>query len=341
MQFLWILAGIAAVLLLAVLLIAYICFRIAFYVPNRTPAPDDAIPIPEGEIYKPYRERMEYWARETRSMPQEKMTITSFDRLTLRGTYYEFAPGAPIELMFPGYRGNAERDLSGGVQRCFKLGHSALIVNQRASADSDGNVISFGINEHRDCLAWVEFMLHRFGPDVKIILTGISMGAATVLMAGGHPLPNNVLGILADCGYSSARDIIKKVIKQMGLPVELSYPFVKLGARLYGHFDLEESSPVEMMQKCTVPVIFFHGEDDDYVPCYMSKINYEACTARKKLVTIPGAAHGLSYPVSPQTYLNALREFFGPEASYKKLSALTAAKTAVRFFLKRTAGVFS
>ena len=218
MPFLWILAGIAAFLLLTVLLITYICYRLAFYVPNRSLEPSDQIPIPEGEIYEPYRERMESWTREARSMPREKVSITSFDGLTLRGTYYEFAPGAPIELMFPGYRGNAERDLSGGVQRCFKLGHSALIVNQRASADSDGNVISFGVNEHRDCLAWVQFMLRHFGPDVKIILTGISMGAATVLMAAGHPLPKNVLGVLADCGYSSARDIIKLVIRKMGFP---------------------------------------------------------------------------------------------------------------------------
>lgn len=313
MPLLWILAGIIAFLLLTVLLIIYICYRLAFYVPNRSLEPSDHIPIPEGEIYEPYRERMEFWAREARSMPQEKVSITSFDGLTLRGTYYEFSPEAPIELMFPGYRGNAERDLSGGVQRCFKLGHSALIVNQRASADSDGNVISFGINEHRDCLAWVSFMLKRFGPDVKIILTGISMGAATVLMAAGHPLPNNVLGVLADCGYSSARDIIKLVVQKMGLPANLSYPFVKLGARLFGHFDLEETSPVEMMRRCTVPVIFFHGENDDYVPCYMSKINFDACPARKKLVTIPGAGHGLSYPVDPKTYLRELQEFFDLE----------------------------
>lgn len=318
MQLLWILLGIAGFLTIAVLLISYICFRMAFYVPDRKPPVGDTIDIPQGKIYEPFRASMERWTHEVRAMPHEDMSITSFDGLTLRGKYYEFAPGAPIELMFPGYRGHAERDLSGGVQRCFRLGRSALIVNQRASADSDGNVISFGINEHRDCLTWVDFMLQRFGPDVKIILTGISMGASTVLMAGGKVLPPNVIGILADCGYSSAREIIQKVIGQMGLPVKASYPFVKLGAKLYGHFDLEETSPAQMLQNCTVPVISFHGESDDYVPCYMSKANYEACSAKKRLVTVPGAGHGLSYPVAPEEYLNALREFFGPDASYAK-----------------------
>ena len=101
----------------------------------------------------------------------------------------------------------------------------------------------------------------------------------------------------------------------MKLPAGLVYPFVKLGAKLYGHFDLEEITPEEAVKKCTVPVIFFHGEADAYVPCHMSRINYDACASRKQLVTIVDAGHGLSYPVAPETYLQALRDFFGPGAS--------------------------
>ena len=316
MKLLWLLAGLAAFLAVAVLLIAYICYRMAFFALRKQKAPSDGIEIPEGEIYEPFRPKMEQWARQTRTLPHEEFSITSFDGLPLHANFYEFAPGAPIELMFHGYRGSAERDLPGGVQRCFKAGRSALLVDQRCSGKSGGNVITFGINEHRDCLAWVDFAVNHFGPDVRIILTGISMGASTVLMAAGNPLPENVIGILADCGYNSAKDIIQKVIGQMGLPPKISYPFVKLGARLYGHFDLEETSPEEAMKKCTLPVIFFHGENDDFVPCEMSRICYDACASRKRLVTIPGAGHGLSYAIAPEAYLTALREFFGPEASH-------------------------
>lgn len=299
-----------AILTVLVLVIAYICYRMAFYVADRTITDSDGIDIPEGEIYEPFREKMEHWARETRKLPREDMQITSFDGIELYGKYYEFAPGAPIELMFHGYRGSAERDLSGGVQRCFQLGHSALIVDQRCSGRSGGNTITFGIKEHRDCLKWVEFMLRRFGSDVRIILTGISMGATTVLMAAGTELPENVIGVLADCGFSSAKDIIQIVIGKMGLPPKLSYPFVKLGARIYGQFDLEEVTAVEAVKRARVPVIFFHGEADDFVPCQMSRLNYEACASRKMLVTVAGAGHGLSYPVAPERYLNAMREFF-------------------------------
>ena len=251
-------------------------------------------------------------------MPREDMYITSFDGLKLHGRYYEYAPGAPIELMMHGYRGAADRDLSGGVQRCFKLGRSALIVDQRCSGESGGNVITFGINEHRDCLSWVEHMISRFGPDVKIILTGISMGASTVLMAAAAPLPPQVKGVLADCGFTSAKAIMYKVLRQIKLPPKAVYPFVRLGAILYGGFDPERYSAIDAVTCATLPTIFFHGGDDDYVPWEMSQENYDACASRKELVIIPGAGHGLSYPVDKPTYLKALGDFFGPELSAKE-----------------------
>ena len=309
MKGLWILLAIGAAIALIVLLIAYLCYRKAFFVSRH--AKQHPIGLPEDEIYGQYREKVDQWAQETRSLPCEEVEITSFDGLRLHGRYYQYAPGAPIELMFHGYRGSAERDLAGGVQRCFKLGRSALIVDQRCSGKSQGNVITFGILEHRDCLCWVDFMIRHFGEDVKIFLCGISMGAATVLMAAGEKLPKNVIGVLADCGYSSPKEIIQTVIRGLGLPPKLAYPFVKLGAKIFGKFDLEETSPVEAVTKCKVPVFFVHGEEDDYVPCEMSRKNYEACASRKKLMTVPGAAHGLSYPVATEAYLKEVGEFFG------------------------------
>lgn len=305
MKLLFILLGCAAVLICVSYLIAYICYRMAFYSKNE-PLTEE-YPIPDGKIYEPHRETMTAWIKEVRTLPQDDITITSFDGLKLQGKFYEYDKNAPIELMFHGYRGNGERDLCGGVQRCFALGHSALIVDQRACGESEGHIISFGINESRDLLSWLNYVCLRF-PDRKIILTGISMGGATVMIAGSLPLPKNVVGILSDCGYTSAKDIIKIVIRQMKLPPNLAYPFVKLGAKAFGNFDLEERSPIESMKTCKVPIIFFHGENDDFVPCDMSRECYEACSAPKKIMTVPGAGHGLSYIIDPEGYLAAVRE---------------------------------
>ena len=317
MKYLWIGLFILTLLATIVVLIAYICFRMAFYVPKKRPTPEE-YPVPDGEEYLPYREQMIQWIKETRALPHEDMQITSFDGLTLRGRYYEYAPGAPIELMLHGYRGESERDMSGGVQRCFALGRSALVVDQRGCGRSEGSVITFGAKEHKDCLCWVDHMVQRFGSDVKIILTGISMGAATVVMASGCELPENVIGVLADCGCSSAKEIIQLVIRnRIGLPPKLAYPFVRLGARLFGGFDPDTASAVDAIRNTKVPVIFYHGDADDFVPSYMSRDMYDACPSRKELVIIPGAAHGLSFPKDPDTYLLTLSAFFGPEGSAK------------------------
>ena len=298
----------AAALLAAMLLAAYWCYRMAFYADRSKP--QEEYPVPQGEIYEPYWEQIRGWTRQIRQMPHEKVETTSFDGLKLRGRFYEFAPDAPIELLFHGYRGTADQDMAGGVLRCFLVGHSALLVDQRASGASEGDKITFGINESRDCHSWIDFVQEKYGKERKLILCGMSMGAATVLMAAGKPLPPAVVGVLADCGYSSPREIICKVIRQLKLPPKLCYPFVRLAARIFAGFDLESDSPLEAMGRCQVPVIFFHGESDDFVPCEMSRRNFEACTAPKKLITVPGAGHGLSYFLEPERYLREVRDFF-------------------------------
>ena len=301
----YILLGLLAVVLLG----AYVCFWMAFYSPTRNEPMTDEERLPPGRIYEPYHPVMRQWMAQVDGMDCEPMTVTSGDGLTLRGKYYEYTPDSPVEILFHGYRGLSERDLCGAVQRCFAVGHSALLVDQRAAGRSDGHIITFGLRESGDALLWVQAAAGRFGAHRPVVLAGVSMGATTVLLAAGRDLPPNVVGVLADCGYSRARDIIKKVIRQMRLPAELLYPLVRLGAILYGGFDPNRADAVEAMKCCRVPVIFFHGDGDDFVPWEMSRENYEACAAPKRLVITPGAGHGLCYPVDTEAYIEAVREF--------------------------------
>lgn len=307
----WIYITLAAAFILVALpfITSFICFRMVFFSKKRVPLGEDEYCTLPGEEYEPYRETMIEWVKQTRKMKKEPMSIISFDGLKLVGNYYENIKGAPIEIMFHGYKGSAERDMSGGVERAFACGRNALIVEQRAAGESEGSVISFGINERRDCLAWIDCVVERFGPEVKIILTGISMGAATVLMTAGEELPKNVVSVLADCPYSSAKEIIMKVIDEMRLPSRLFYPFVKLGAKLFGNFNLEECAPIDAVKRAKIPIIFIHGEADGFVPCDMSRQLYDACASEKFLLTVPGAAHGVAYPRDKERYVKAVMDF--------------------------------
>lgn len=303
---LWILLG----LLIVVLLTAYICFHIVFYSPRRSLS--DEMPKLEGKEYDPFREKMEHWVREARAADYREVSIKTADGLTLRGRFYEFEKGAPIELMLHGYRGTSERDLSGGIFRAFKLGHSVLTYDHRGSGRSDGHVITFGVKESRDCEAWVQYIIENIDKNAKILLTGISMGAATVLMVSERALPASVAGVLADCGYTSAEAIIKNIMHRMKLPVPLLYPFVVLGGMIYGGFNVNRASPVRAVKNSRLPILFFHGNADTFVPHEMSLENFEACTSDKRMVTIAGAGHGLCYPVDPDKYIAEMRDFLEP-----------------------------
>ena len=315
MPFLWTALGIIGFLALAILITAFVCHRMMYCSPAKRTLGEGEYAIPDGDIYEAFREDMIAWTDMIRAFPYKEYSIRSFDGLTLRAKFFECKPGAPIELMFHGYKGTAERDLNGGVERCFQLGHSALLIDHRGAGYSDGNIITFGILEKRDCLAWIDFAVKEFGEDARLILTGISMGAATVMMAAGSPaageeLPPQIQYVLADCGYTSPKEIISKVMRDMKLPPALFYPCATLGARLFGHFNLNEDSPMEAMARCKVPIVFAHGDTDDFVPYDMSVRLYEACASeKKKLVTIHGAGHGLAFPVGRDEYVNALKEF--------------------------------
>ena len=311
MIFFIILLSVLIISILAIFSASLICFLRIFYSKKRNSISKDEFPLPEGEIYEKYHAQMIDWMDQTRRLPHTDVSIRSFDNLRLCGKYYECKEGATIEILFHGYKGSAERDLCGAVYRCFALGHNALIVDHRASGKSDGRVISFGINESRDCLDWINFVIKNIDANAKIIITGISMGAATVMTAAGRELPKNVVGVLADCGYTSTKDIIKKVVTDMKLPANIVYPFARLGAIIFGGFDPDSSSPIESMKKCALPIIFFHGDSDDYVPCYMSKQNFDACASeRKHLVITEGAGHGLCFPTDTDAYFCEVRKFF-------------------------------
>lgn len=303
----------------AVAAVSYACFRMAFYSSPKKRAKKLAErSLPQGECFDAHKKEMYRWIDELKQLPHRSLELTSRDGLKLCGRYYEYEPGAPIEILHHGYRGDGERDLSGAVFRCHALCRSALIVDMRASGASEGSVITFGVKESLDCADWVALVLREIDPNARIIISGISMGASTVLMASGLDLPENVVGCVADCGYSSAKAIIKKVIRDRHLPPALAYPFVRLGGIIYGGFDVEERPPVESVKKSSVPTVFIHGDADAFVPYRMSVENYDACSAEKRLVSIEGAEHGMCFLHNREEYFRVLREFFDPILQERK-----------------------
>ncbi len=290
----------------AVLSISYFTYRITFYSPYRN---RDAIPSTSGAQYDPYREVMKLIYNQLAQREYEPVHIRSRDGLELYGKYYHVKDGAPVCIGFHGYRSSAMTDFSGGSDLCFTLEHNLLLVDQRAHGKSRGKTIAFGIRECHDCVDWVNYVVARFGTDTQVLLYGISMGAATVLMASGLDLPENVKGIIADCPYASAGEIIRKVADGMRIPSRLAYPFILLGARIFGGFDLEETDAIRAVKNASVPILIIHGEADSFVPCEMSEQVQQANPERIIRYTFPGAEHGISYLADSVRYRNLVTDF--------------------------------
>lgn len=228
-------------LFICLMIILMYCFNTAFYV--KKGHHENPYDLPQNEQYQPYYNQMIHLVDALNNEPYEAVSIKSFDGLTLRGRLYVYDETAPIELSFNGYRTDGIHDCGGVFQISQHFGHNMLVVDQRATGESDGNVISFGINERYDVVAWAQFIANRY-PQMKIVLVGGSLGAATVLMASELELPVNVVGVVADSAYISPKAIIKKVIQGMNLSPTVMYPFVKLSAKIFGRFNLEAASPI-------------------------------------------------------------------------------------------------
>ncbi len=292
----------------AVAAASYFCYRLAFSVPKQSR--EALFEMPDTEQYAPYSAEARQMISDALEIPYKEAVVTSYDGLRLFGKCYIASADAPWLIMLHGYRSGAERDFCGGLKFGIDSGFNVLLVDQRAHGKSEGKCLTFGIKERYDCLTWTNYVISQAGSSCKIALYGMSMGAATVLMAAGSGLPKNVACIVADCGYTSPKAIIKKVIREMHYPIFPTYALVRLGGMLFGGFDIEEYSAVQAMEKCDIPVLFIHGDDDRFVPCDMGRENHRHCRAEgKKLLIVPNAGHGMSYMSDKRAYLGTVSEF--------------------------------
>jgi len=294
-------------MIIVLLLALYFLYRHVFGVNSRRLAADDE--VPNEDKHREYAKWVHNRIAEIKTVPFEEMRIRARDGVELYGRYYHRADGAPLVLMFHGYRSSCLRDGMGAFSFTEECGYNILMVDQRAHRSSGGRTITFGVKERYDCLDWILYLQKRFGVDTKMILIGLSMGASTVLMAAGLDLPENVKGVIADCGYSSPKEILQSVIKGMKLPVAPTYFLVRLSAMIYGRFDPDSVSAEEMLKKAKIPVLLIHGEDDGFVPCEMSRRNYEACASEKEILIVPGADHGMSYMTDTPKYVATFTGF--------------------------------
>ena len=242
----------------------------------------------------------------------ELVEIESFDGTQLKGHYLRSECEKRILVAMHGWRSSWLTDFAAIAEFWRESGCSVLYVEQRGQNDSGGDYMGFGLLERYDCRAWVDWINRAVNAQAKlpIYLCGISMGATSVLMASALDMPDNVCGVVADCGFTSPDAIWQQVVeKNFRLSYKVRRPLVEKICQQKLHMGANEVNTVDLLKEGHLPVLFIHGSDDHFVPVQMTYENYKACTAPKRLLIVPGAEHGLSYYVDKQSYQTAFLDF--------------------------------
>ncbi len=243
-------------------------------------------------------------------IPAEDLYITSYDGLRLHARLLPMENAKGTIAMFHGFHSFGDADFGCAVPLLREMGYQLLLVDERAHQGSEGRYLTYGVKERRDVQAWAREMAGRVDPGHPIYLQGISMGAATVLMAADLPMPENVRGIVADCGFTSPAEIVGKVIRQFRLPVFPLLYLIELWCRLLAGFSLWGYSTVQALDRSRLPVLFVHGKKDNLVPWEMTQRSSEACCTEKTVLYVEDAGHGESFLVDRPACEAALRTFF-------------------------------
>ncbi len=241
----------------------------------------------------------------------ETVEITGQDGKKLIGHWHHNENDKRIIIAMHGWRSSWTNDFAGIFDFWHDNGCSVLYAEQRAQNGSDGDYMGFGMLERYDCLDWINWANEQNKDNLPIYLAGISMGDSTVLMTSGFKLPENVHGIMADCGFTSAKAIWKHVAQNnMHLSYNIHSRMIEDLCKKKINISTEDYTTLDALKENKIPVLFVHGTDDDFVPIDMTYENYKACIAPKKLLVVPGANHAMSYIVDKDGYEKTVKEFW-------------------------------
>lgn len=261
------------------------------------------------EEYKKFMIPNREWL-ETQNL--EHVSITARDGIELHAEYFPAEkPTDKLVICNHGYTGQGMKDCASIAVFFHRIGYDCLLVDHRGHGKSGGDYIGFGILDRFDCLKWIQYVNKRFDNSRQIVLYGVSMGATTALMTAGFPeVKDSVKAVIADCAFTSPYEVFKHILKRdYHLP---AFPVMNINeamCRKKAGYGFSDYSTIDAVQNTTIPCLFIHGSEDNFVPVYMSRQNYNACHSEKDIMIVQNAGHGAAYYENVPAYEEKIKSF--------------------------------
>ncbi len=237
----------------------------------------------------------------------DEVYIQSRDGESLYGKIYVQPDSNLWAIVVHGYTSthNSVQDVA---TEYYNRGYNVLTPDLRAHGNSSGEYIMLGHEDGPDIVEWAHYIDHA---DASIVLHGFSMGAATVMIAAGEDdLPENVVAVIEDSGYTTAIQMMKEQLKfRFGLP---SFPIVNISniiSIVKTGLNFNDPKPIESIQNCDLPMLFIHGDEDNYVLQYMQMELYNSYQGEKDFLIIEGAGHTAGRYLVPDIYYTYVFDF--------------------------------
>lgn len=239
----------------------------------------------------------------------KEVYITSEDNLKLHAYEIENKEESNIWVIaIHGYTGSGDEMIE-AAKHFGDKGYHVLAIDLRGHGKSEGDYIGMGWPDRLDVINWIQYIIQK-NENNKVILYGISMGAATTMMTTGEELPSNVKLAIEDCGYTSVWDeFADKLNVYFHLPTFPALDVANMLTRIRAKYDFKEASAVKQVEKSKTPTLFIHGDEDKFVPFWMLDKLYEAANCPKEKLIIQGAQHANSSSVNPELYWNTVDNF--------------------------------
>jgi hypothetical protein len=200
------------------------------------------------------------------------------------------------------------------VPALHRAGLPTLLISYREDLGAPPSPDGFhhlGLTEWRDLGAAARYALGHGAR--RLVLIGYSMGGAIVAQfMQRSPLAPRVAGLMLDAPVLDWKDVLSFNATRMGFPSLVAQPLEwAIGARIDADWDSLDA--LQHPQDFQLPILLFHGTEDDTVPIADSDDFAALLPHRVTYFRVPRAGHTEAWNVDPALYERRLSEFLRQE----------------------------